>query len=110
MRYFVIDEISKADMEKLNNHLKDLATKSGLDGVYWIHFPDDLLDEPQVQHRSCQPHVFGLELSGNSLKAELFVRSRNQFGCSCQQYCDDRQNTYVIDFVLNLVQDLNIRT
>jgi hypothetical protein len=83
---------------------------SGLDGVYWVDIPQDLLNETQVEHHSCQPHAFGLELSKNSLKAELFVRSRKQFGCSCQQYCDGRQRAYVIDFILNLFQVLQIRT
>jgi len=110
MRYYLIDEISKSDMEKIKNHLSDRVLKSGLDDIYWAELPDDFLTGTQSEHDSCKPYVFGLELGANSLKAELFVRNRNRFGCACQQYCDDRQRNYVIDFVLSLIDELNIRT
>ncbi len=110
MRYYLIDEISKSDVEKLKNHLNEKALKSGLDDIYWVELADDLLTGLQADHDSCKPYVFGIELSANSLKAELFVRNRKQFGCACQQYCDDRQRNYVIDFVLTMINELNIRT
>lgn len=110
MRYYLIDEISKSDLKKIKAYLGDRALKSGLDDIYWVEFPDDFLTQMQSEHHSCKPYVFGLELSAGSLKAELFVRNRNQFGCACQQYCDDRQKNYVIDFVLSLINELNIRT
>jgi len=110
LRYYLIDEISKSDIKKLKNHLDDRTIKSSLADLYWVEFPDDLLSSIQSEHDSCKPYVFGLELSASSLKAELFVRNRNEFGCACQQYCSDRQKNYVIDFVLNLIDELNIRT
>jgi hypothetical protein len=110
MRYYLIDEISKSDLEKLKNHLSERALKSGLDDIYWVEFPDDLLTQMQSEHHACKPHVFGLEFGDDSLRAELFVRNRNQFGCACQQYCDDCQKNYVINFVLSLINELNIRT
>jgi len=110
LRYYLIDEISKSELKKLRNHLNDRAIKSGLDDLYWVEFPDDLLTSIQSEHDSCKPYVFGLELSVGSLKAELFVRNRSQFGCACQQYCNDRQKNYVIDFVLNIINELNITT
>ena len=110
MRYYLIDEISKSDVEKLKNHLSERALKSSLDDIYWVEFADDLLSGLQGEHDSCKPYVFGLELGATSLKAELFVRNRNRFGCACQQYCDKRQKNYVIDFVLSIIDELNIRT
>ena len=110
MRYYLIDEISKPDLEKLKNHLSTRALKSGLDDIYWVEFPDELYAQMQSEHHACQPYVFGLELGTGSLRAELFVRSRNRLSCTCQQYCNDRQKNYVIDFVLSLINELNIRT
>ena len=110
MRYYLVDEISISDLEKIKNYLGDRALKSGLDDIYWVEFPDDYLTQMQSDHDSCGPHVFGLELGDSSLRAELFVRNRRHFGCACQRYCDDRQQDYVIDFVLNLINELNIRT
>jgi hypothetical protein len=110
MRYYLIDEISKSDLEKIKNFLSNRALKSGLDDIYWVEFPEDSLTQIQLEHSSCKPYVFGLELGPGSLRAELFVRNRNQFGCTCQQYCDDRQKNYVIDYVLMLINELNIRT
>lgn len=110
MRYYLIDEISKPDMEKLRVHLNDRTIRSGLEDIYWVEFPEDILTGVQSEHGSCRPFVFGIELSENSLKAELFVRNRRHFGCACQQYCDDRQRSYVIDFVLSMVDELSIRT
>lgn len=110
MRYYLIDEISTPDMEKLRNHLTDKAIRSGLDDIYWVEFPEDILTGTQSQHDLCKPYVFALELGENHLKAELFVRNRNHFGCSCQGYCHDRQSSYVIVSVLNMIDELNIRT
>jgi hypothetical protein len=110
LRYYLIDEISKSDIERLKNYLNDWTIKSGLADLYWVEFPDDFLTSIQSEHDSCKPYVFGLELSTSSLKAELFVRNRNEFGCACQQYCNNRQKNYVIDFVLNIINELNIKT
>lgn len=110
MRYYLVDEISEPDMQKLRKHLNNTAIKSGLDDMYWVELPGEFLTRTQADHASCRPHVFGLELGKSYLKAELFVRNRNHFGCSCQQYCDDRQSGYVINLISNMINGLNLRT
>ena len=110
MRYILFDEISEADMQKLRNHLDNQAMKSGLDDIYWAELPSGFLTRTQEEHESCQPYVFGLELHENHLQAELFIRNRNHFGCTCQGYANERQRKYIIDFLYTILDELNIRT
>ncbi len=110
MRAYILDEISAADMKKIDNYLGEAATKSGLSQIYWIQMPDDLLSATQYQHTHCRPHVFAVELGRDWVKLEFFVRSLKSMRCTCPAYCTEVQRNYIINFAHTMIERLGIRT
>jgi hypothetical protein len=110
MRAYLIDEISTSDMEKINGYLRDTAISSGLQKVYWVQIPEDLLNEAQIAHKHCQPYVFAVELGSGWIKLEFFSRSRKGMKCSCQTYSSSSQLEYITRFVHEMLENLGIET
>ncbi len=109
MRAYLIDEISPSDIEKISGFLKEAGISSGLDGLFWVRLPEDLLSGEQFQHRHCRPHVFAVELGSDFVKLELFVRSLKNMRCTCPGLCTDRQVRYIFDFAHGMIEQLGIR-
>ena len=110
MRYYLIDEISHADMEKINDFLNQAAIRSELEKLFWVKIPEDLLSEAQFQHIQCGPHVFAVELGTDWIKIEFFIRNLKDLQCTCQDYCTSQQRDFLINFVQKMIEDLGIRT
>ena len=110
MRAYLIDEISPSDMEKIGGYLRSNAVGSGLEKVYWLEIPKDLLNETQIAHKHCQPYVFGVELGSGWIKLEFFSRSRNGMKCSCQTYSSPSQLEYITRFAHEMLGNLGIHT
>jgi len=110
VKAYLIDEISDAGMEKIAGFLKENATSSGLNEIFWIRIPEGLLSKTQQQHTDCGPHVFAAELGPDWIKLEFFVRSSKNMKCTCQGYCTLEQTTYVIEYADRMVKRLGIRT
>jgi len=110
MRAYLLDEISIADMKKIDDYLGQTATRSGLSQIYWIRMPDDLLSATQYQHTRCRPHVFAVELGRDWVKLEFFVRSLKNMRCTCPAYCTEGQRNYIINFANSMLEHLSIRT
>lgn len=110
MKAYLIDEISPSNMQKINGFLKNHATRSNLDQIFWLRIPDDLLSDIQFQHSACRPHVFAIELGGDSIKLELFIRSLKGMRCDCQAYCTDQQRDYIFNFTNGMLEQLKIGT
>ena len=77
MRYYLIDEISHQDMEKVNRYLYRAAMRSELEKLFWVKIPKGLLSEIQFQHIECGPHVFAIEPGTDWIKIEFFIRNIN---------------------------------
>lgn len=110
MRAYLIDEISPSDMEKINGFLKKNAVPSSLNQIFWVRIPGDLLSSSQFEHSGCQPHVFAVELGSNWVKLEFLVRSLKNMHCTCQGYCTQSQQEYIINFTHGMLERLVIRT
>lgn len=110
MKYYLIDEISSPDMEKLSSHLRDIGEVSGLEGIFWIKIPEEYLDGIQSGHRDCKPYVFAVELEARAAKAEFFIRSLKGMKCSCSGYANPGQSVFIIRFINEMIRELGIGT
>jgi hypothetical protein len=107
---YVIDEIPASDMEKTRRFLEKSAMASGIEGIFWVPVPDDLLTGIQKEHRTCRPHVFAVEIGRGWIKIEFFVRSLQGLRCSCPGYCTQSQRDYVIRYAHAMIDHLGLRT
>ena len=110
MRSYLVDEIAPKDMEKITAYLRNTAISSSLEKIYWLQVPEDLLSGSQFAHTGCRPHVFAVELGANWIKLEFFSRSLTGVRCSCQGYCTEPQSLYIIRFVHEMLDNLEINT
>ncbi len=110
MRYYLIDEISHSDMEKIDEFLKQNAIRSEMEKFFWVQIPKELLSDIQFQHRDCQPHLFSIELGTDQLKVEFFIRNLNHLNCTCQSYCTLEQRDFILNYSQKMIEELGIRT
>lgn len=110
MRSYYIDEIQKNDIERINLYLKEHAERSGVDRLFWIRVPDDVLNRLQWEHEACRPHVLAVELGDTWLKFELFVRNRTNINCACCDYATREQTRFILNFAETMIQALEIQT
>lgn len=110
VKQYVIDQLRPNDHETLRNYLDENHGPAQMGGVYWIPIEEDVLNEMQAEHVSCQPYYFALELDINSLSAELLVRTLSTVKCQCMGYADIRQRERILGFVDNLLEKLEIST
>lgn len=110
MRSIVIDELRPPDMEKLIGHLEANLGASGLPDVFWLEVPGELLTPEQRAHADCGPHRVAVVLELDSLKLELLVRASQSLRCSCTGYATSTQRDWLINFVDELIDQLQLQT
>lgn len=110
MKQYLLDEIAKPDLDRITAYLNDQARPAGLEGLWWVELPQDLLTSEQQAHPDCQPHRFAVELGRTSLRFEFFIRSNRHLRCSCAGYATPAQRAWIMDFADRLVEDLQLRT
>jgi hypothetical protein len=110
MKQYVIDELRATDYESLKTFLQEHCGPAALDGIYWIPLEKDLLTDIQKAHRDCQPHYFAVDLDENRLVAELLVRTKNIMRCDCIGYATQAQRNWLIAFVDDIFNQLEIMT
>ncbi len=110
MRAYLIDEIGNPELERIKGFLAQNAIGSGMDGIFWVKVPSDLLTGAQHLHEACRPHVFAVELGRGFVKLELFIRSLANMRCTCPGFCTSPQRDFVIRFADSMLDQLNIRT
>jgi hypothetical protein len=110
MRYYLIDEISIPDMEKVSRYLRSKGEISGIENIYWIRVPDGYLNLIQTDHMDCQPFFFAIELGRGIIKAEFFIRTLKGMGCSCNSCLDPEQTAFIIGFMDEMIGKLELRT
>jgi len=109
MRSYLIDEIAKADVKKAAAHLEAMELAGGLDGIFWLPLPQELLTEEQKEHaEECGPHCMALECDADWIKLELLVRARNKLRCSCVAYATPAQRAHAMDYLDNMLKELDI--
>ena len=108
MKYYLIDEIRSSDIGKIEVCLQQDTEATDFDKVFWIKIPDNLLTSEQSnQHK---PFVIAIESGNDWVKAELFVRSLENFTGKYQGYCNTAQANFVMEYINNIIQKLNITT
>lgn len=110
MRSLVLDELMRPDVEKLARHLGRTLITSGMEGVYWLELPADLLSGEQLEHKSCGPHRVALVLEEDSLRLELLVRASNSLRCKCTGYVTPTQRAFLLGYMDRLVEELSLST
>ncbi len=110
MRAYLIDEITSPDMGRIVDFLSRHTLRSGMEDVFWVQIPNDLLSEQQYTHRTCRPHVFAIEVGDDWIKLECFIRSLQGMRCTCADYATRQQQDFIIQFAHTMIQDLGIRT
>lgn len=111
MRSYVVDQLQEPDIERIAAHLEKAGLDRSLDTIYWLPVPAALLTDEQKEHgEECGPHCFSIELSDleGFLALELLVRARNRMRCSCVMYATQEQRAYAIDFVDEMLKNLDI--
>lgn len=110
MRQYLLDEISPKDYQRLREYLREHAQPSGLQDIWWVDLPDDLLSPDQFEHHNCQPFRFAIELGDTFLRIEFLIRSSNTMRCSCIDYATRQQRDFILAFVDRLVEALDLKT
>jgi hypothetical protein len=111
MRQYVVDELEAEDVGRIRGWLAELAELSGVEDLYWVNFPPDLLSPTQFEHQGCQPHCFAIEVGQGFVKFELLVRSRLNYRCrTCPAYANPQQRQFILDLADRLVADLGLQT
>ncbi|MEW6660654.1 MAG: hypothetical protein AB1424_18585 [Thermodesulfobacteriota bacterium] len=110
MRQYQVDEISRADIPRIRDYLKDHALASSLEGIWWVDLPEDLLSPEQFAHPDCRPFRFAVELGDNFVRFEFLIRSRQTMRCVCIGYATRGQRDFILAFADRLVEDLALRT
>ena len=110
MRKFVLDEISRSDMEKIRDYLNQNAILSEVDGLYWVELADEHLDHLQFGHEQCKPYRFAVELCDDSVHLEMLIRSATTMRCECIKYANRTQRDVIIRFGETIIRDCDIST
>lgn len=109
MRVYVIDELLREQVEKIEKALKAKGWSGGLEGVYYLPLPDELLEEDQREHLpQCGPYLLALEALPEALRLELLVRASNIIRCSCIRYANPAQRNHMIDLLDAFIRELDI--
>lgn len=109
MRQYMIDEISFLERDNLDSYLKRTLKPGGLEGVFFLSVPPDLLGPEQHSHEQCGPFTFTVILEQSSLRFELLVRGASNMHCSCIAWATPAQRQFVLDFVDRMLKEEMIR-
>ena len=110
MRQYMLDEIMRGDIPRVREYLNEHAIAAGLEGIWWVDLPEDLLSPEQFSHRDCRPHRFAVELGDNFVRFEFLIRSKQTMRCACIGYATRPQRDFILAFADRLVEELALRT
>lgn len=110
MRTYTIDQLEEADIAAINARLLNLELQAGLEGVYWLPVPGEMLTEDQKKHlEQCGPYCLALEVETNSVHLELLVRGMGRITCGCLCFASEALRNHMIRYLEDMLKDLNIR-
>ncbi len=108
MRQYVVDELRKNELERVEQYLKNHCEAAGVNRLYWLKIPDELLSDIQAEHKDCAPFCIGIEITDDSVVFEMLVRSRQKLRCSCISYASEQQRGFILNFADRLVKETEI--
>ena len=88
----------------------DMNLKSGLEGIFWLPIPDDMLNQKQKEHKlQCGPYNMALEIGDEAVYLELLVRGLGRLRCECLGPPSPALREYMIDYLDSVLRDLLIQ-
>ena len=109
MRTYTIDQLEEKDIAAINTRLLDMELQAGLEGIYWLPVPRDMLTPIQVEHfASCGPYCLALEVESNAAHLELLVRGMGRISCECLSFASQNLRNHMIGYLENLLTELRI--
>ena len=108
MKQYVIDELRPSDHEKVKAYMDDHFDRARIEGIYWIPLGEKQLAGVQMNHMSCQPFYFAVELEPHRLACELLVRTQKRIRCDCIQYATETQRNWLIELMDAILEKLEI--
>lgn len=109
MRLYVVDQLTEDNIRCIITQLRNKNMESGVEGLFWLQLPDELMTETQREHfAGCGPYAFGLEIFPDALKLELLARAKNRLHCGCIAYANAEQRAFAIEWLDNFLHELDI--
>lgn len=108
MKQYVIDEFRLEDFRKVKDYLEDYCKPAGIDGVYWLEMPEELMTEVQAGHTNCQPYHFALELDEYALSCGFLVRATGNIRCHCIGYADVKQREWLLETIDSIMEKIGV--
>lgn len=110
MRSYVLDELTRTEIDKVRSYIDENFRPSELDGLYWIDLDPDQLTAEQADHDQCQPHRAAVEIGDDFVRLELLIRPASGLRCHCIGYADEAQRRHLLDLMDRMVDHLNLQT
>ena len=108
MRQYMVDELRRQEVERIRAYLEKHCDLGGIDNIYWLNIPDDLLSPVQYEHRECRPFSAAVELGKNWVKFEMLIRSRVRIRCKCIHYASGDQQALILRFADKLLRECEV--
>ena len=109
MRSYHIDGFVSGELERLIERLEKMELSAGMENLYWLPVPGDLLTPLQKEHeRECGPYALALEVLDAALRLELLVRARNRLRCDCVAYAEPKLIGHMTGYLHGLLNELKI--
>ena len=108
MRLYLLEDLTSENVKAITARLNELELVGSMEGIYWLPCPSNLLSDTQREHEECAPHCMAVEIDGSTLRMELLVRARNKLRCDCVHYASPELRAHMIDYIDQLLVDLNI--
>jgi len=109
MRTYTIDQLEEDNIAAINSRLLDLELQAGLEGVYWLPVPKDMLTAMQTEHfEHCGPYCLALDVETNAVHLELLVRGMGRISCECLAFASEKLRNHMIAYLEGMLQELHI--
>ena len=108
VRQYIIDELGSDAIKRVSDYLQGHCESSGLNNLFWLQMPEDILSPEQYSHKACQPHCVGIEVGDKFVSFEMLVRSRNSLKCNCIAYATPQQREFILSFADRLAKETGI--
>ncbi len=109
MRTYSIDQLYEKDVAAITARFTEMDLQAGLDGVFWLPIPPEMLTTVQNEHKDrCGPYCMALEVEPDSVHLELLVRGMGRIRCECISFAAPELRNHMIRYVEDVLTELGI--
>jgi len=114
MRSLLLDELTPGETKAARDYLADRAEFSGIEGLYWLKLPPELLAPPQTRARArrlsgAESYRLAVEVGPDWVRFELLVRAETLANPGGGQATAE-QVFYVLDWADRMARELGLIT